>query len=108
MTTQTAQIYLSGPDGGRRFSATATDAAFTEITSETGARSLWEILRGKRIEYAGGQFAAGVGAAQVRNTQTNKIKAVICMDVIGEERYHKIDPFTVEENDIIEAYVDVA
>lgn len=108
MTTQTVQVYLSGPSGGRRFSVTATDGQFNEVTSETGTLSLYKVLKGKRIEYAGGQFAAGLAAAQVRNTQTNKVKAVILCDVIGEEIYRKIDPFTVEENDVLEVYCDVA
>jgi len=109
MTTQTALFCLHGPDGGRHFSATATDAAITEITTTTGTNSLYDVLKGKSITHAAGQYAAGIGIGRIRNTQTNEVKAYIPCDVIGEEIYRPLkQPVMVEENDILEAYVDVA
>lgn len=109
MTTQTALFNLNGPTKGRKFSATATDATFTEITSTTGTLSLGDVLRGVRITHYVGQFAAGIGIGRIRNTATNKVKAILVADVIGEEIVRKVRiPFTVEEGDVIEAYVDVA
>jgi hypothetical protein len=110
MTTQTALMELRGPQGSRKFSATATDAAMTEITSTTGTLSLGDTnLRGKLITHAVGQFAAGLGLGRVRDKVTNEIKAHIFMDVIGEEIARPLmTPFVVGENDILEAYTDVA
>ena len=106
---QTVIVGLSGPQGGRRFSLNATDAAMNEITSETGTLSLYKVLRGKVITHVCGQFAAGICVAQIRNTQTDQIKAMIICDVIGEEVYRKLDtPVTIQDNDVVEAYVDVA
>jgi len=90
-------------------SATATDNTLTEITSSTGTLSLYKVLKGVTLTHYMAEFAAGIGRFQIRNTQTNKIKAIGIMDVIGEMTYRKFDrPVTVEQNDIIEAYTDVA
>jgi len=109
MTTQTMTAFLYGPNGGRKFSATCTDTALTEITSTTGTLSLYKVLLGKQITHYMSEFAAGIGRIQVRNTDTNEIKAIGISDVIGEMIYRKFDrPFTVERNDILEGYCDVA
>ena len=109
MTTQTVMACLYGPQSGRRFSVTATDAVMNEITSETGTLSLYKVLRGKTITHVSGQYAAGIAIGQIRNTQTNQIKAIFPLDIIGEERYRRLDaPVTIQENDILETYVDVA
>lgn len=111
MTTQVARfgLYGTGPSPGRIMSATCTDDAFTEITSLTGTLKLDDVMKGTRITHASGQYAAGQGIGRIRNSVTNKVKGYIMMDVIGEERYRKlIRPITVEENDVLEAYTQVA
>lgn len=110
MTTQTATVGLLSEKGGSRlFEATATDATFTELTSKTGTLSAYDVVKGKTFTHAMGEFAAGLGLARVRNTITNKVKGYIILDVIGEGIYRKLKrPITIGDNDIVEAYVDVA
>jgi hypothetical protein len=116
MTTQTTIIGFQGPGGGppgtstaRRFTATSTDATTNEQLSSVGSLSLYKVMKGAIITHAMGQFAAGIGLGRIRNTSTNKVKAHIIMDAIGEEKYRPLDrPVAVEENDIVEVYCDVA
>ena len=116
MTTQTTIISLQGPGGGpagtsvaRRFTATSTDATTNEQLSSVGSLSAYKVMKGSVVTHAAGQFAAGIGLGRIRNTSTNKVKAHIIMDVIGEEIYRPLDkPVTIEENDIVEVYCDVA
>lgn len=67
------------------------------------------MLRGETITHAAGSFAAGIGKARVRNISSDEVKGDIILDVVGEEIYRELEnPILVEENDILEAYVDVA
>lgn len=109
MTTQVQTVYLNGGDIGRKFSKTQTDTVAGEIKSTTGDLSLYECMLGANIERYMAEFAAGIGICWIRNTVSNEIKAVMINDIIGEMRYRDFkDDFTVEENDILEGYVDVA
>ncbi len=106
---QTVLITLSGPVRGRRFTVSATDAAFTEVPSETGTLSLHDALPiGTRIVQVASNYTAGIGAIRIRNTRKNIIKACQVMDVIGEDWVRPLKPFTVEDGDIVECYVDTA
>jgi hypothetical protein len=109
MTDQTVTIGLYGPTGGRIYEAAATYAEVTEITSKTGTLSLYKLQEGQVITHGGGEYATGIGYGIIRNTITNKIKARIYLDVIGEMRYRELrQPVTIEKNDILEAYCDEA
>jgi len=115
MTTQTTIVALmgrGGPQGAsiaRRFTATSTDGTVTEQTSTVGSLSLYKVMKGVTITHVAGQIAAGIGLARIRNTTTNKVKAYLIMDVVGEEIYRPLDqPVTIEDNDVVEVYCDVA
>jgi len=109
MTDQTATVFVYGPTGGRKFSATATDATYTEITTATGTHSAYKVMAGQTITHYQAEFAAGLGIFRVRNIKSNVVKGYGVMDVIGEMRYRRFNkPIRLEQNDIIEAYVDVA
>jgi len=109
MTTQVQTVFLYGPNGGRKFSKTQTDTTAAEITTTTGTYSLGDIMRGQQITHYMAEFAAGIGAAWIRNKASGENKAVLANDVIGEMRYRKLDkPVTIQEGDVLEGYVDVA
>jgi hypothetical protein len=94
---------------GRKMSATATDATYTEITSATGTLSLYKVAPRQVLTHYMAEYAAGLGIFRIRNTASNKVKGYGVMDVLGEMRYRRFrKPITVEQNDIVEAYVDVA
>lgn len=111
MTTQQIDITLIAPDCSRIFEASAaTDGAWNEITSKTGTLSLHDTnLKGKKVVAFRGEFAAAIGVFRIRNTGTQKIKTLQLLDQLGETRTRVISkPVTIEENDILECYCDVA
>jgi Trk-type K+ transport system membrane component len=112
MTTQAILITLIAKECSRLFYAAAqTDAAaFAEVTSKTGNNSLHDTnLKGKTIVAFRGEFAAAIGAFRIRNTATNKVKTIQLLDQLGETRTRVLSsPVVVEDNDVLEAYCDVA
>ena len=108
MTTQVQTIFVAGPRGGRKFSKTQTDTTAASIQSTTGSLEIGECMAGQQITHYMGEFAAGIGAAWIR-PRTGAIKAVLLNNVIGEMRLIKLDrPITIQPDDILEGYVDVA
>ncbi len=100
---------LAGPGGSRIFEATATDAAYTELTSKTGTLSAGDVVPGMVFTHALGEFAAGLAIGRVRNTVSNVVQGYIVCDVIGEAVYRKLrKSIYIGENDIVEIYTDVA
>ncbi len=110
MTTQLMTVVLQGSEKSRIFEATLTDAAnFAELVAKTGGLSLDDVMRDQTVSKALGEYAAGLGFARIRNTDTEIVKGYIFCDPIGEgipRVLHK--NITIEENDIIEGYSDVA
>jgi hypothetical protein len=78
MTTQPVTFSLAGTGGtgGRAFSGTATDAAFTSISTTTGAAELGFALKGKVINNLVMNFTAGNAAWVIKNRVTNTYDAV--------------------------------
>jgi hypothetical protein len=78
MTTQAVTFSLAGTGGtgGRAFSGTATDAAFTSISSTTGAAELGFALKGKVINNLVMNLTAGSGAWVIKNRVTQTFDAV--------------------------------
>jgi len=109
VTTQVARFGINGPGWGRIMQVTATDDIFNAVPSLVGTLSLDDVGLGMTITHASGQFAAGQGIGRVRNSVTNEIKGYMLMDVIGEERYRPLrKPIKIAENDVLEAYTQVA
>jgi len=112
MTTQAILITLIGPDVSRLFYASAqTDAAaYAEVLSKTGTNSLHDTnMKGHVIVAYRAEFAAAIGSIRIRNTATNKVKTIQLMDQLGETRTRVLSkPVVVEDNDVLEAYCDVA
>jgi hypothetical protein len=77
MTTQPVTFSLagSGGTGGRAFSGTATDAAFTAVTTVQGAE-LGFAMKGKVINNLVMNFTAGSAAWVIRNRVTQAYDAV--------------------------------
>lgn len=106
---QTVTITLMGPSGARIFEVSATDNAYTEVTSKTGTNSLHDVMKGQFVKFYRGEFAAAEGYWRVRNTASKTIKAIQLLDQLGETRTREIQkPFVVEDNDILECYVNTA
>lgn len=96
---------LIGPDGADSFDMTDTGDAFVTMVNETSNLNLYEVMKGKRITHFIGDHAAGGTLVRVRNTITNKVKMLECLDVHGEAKVRPVEkPFTVDENDILEGF----
>lgn len=106
MTTQTVYGELSGDQGGIDFTATCTDDTWTELLdgSSGNTLSLDDILLGKSINTISGSYNAGGGQIRVRNTVTNDVKMLEFLAIVTEEHTREIEAFTVEPDDIIEAF----
>ena len=79
--------------------------AYTEMVDEISNLSLYEVMLGQRVTGFIGSHAAGCTMVRVRNTQTNKVKMLEALDVVTEEEWRPVEfPFTVEKDDILEAF----
>jgi hypothetical protein len=78
LTTQAVTFSLagSGGTGGRAFSGTATDAAFTSISTTTGSAELGFGMKGKVVNNIVMNFTAGNAAWVIKNRVTNTYDAV--------------------------------
>lgn len=78
MTDQPVTFSLAGTGGtgGRAFSGTATDGAFTSISTTTGSAELGFALKGKVINNLVMNLTAGSGAWVIKNRVSQTFKAV--------------------------------
>jgi hypothetical protein len=78
MSVQATTFSLSGTGGtgGRAFSGSATDGAFTSISTTTGSAELGFALKGKVINNLVMNFVAGGGAWVIKNRVTQTYDAV--------------------------------
>ncbi len=107
---QQVTVTLQGPTRSYKMTVSGTDDAWTELVDGTNGLKLYEIARGLQFDQYVGNYAVGSGVFRIRNTQTNKIKCMGALGIIsaGLEIAPLLKPFTVEENDTIEAFVTEA
>lgn len=108
MTTQAVSFALSGAgnQGGRLFSGTATDGAFTAINTTTGTAELGFAMRGKTINNVSGFYAAGSGVWVIRDRVTQQIARAGMMfkDAASSAQGYPIKPITINQNHILQTY----
>ena len=101
----TSYCTLTGPAGGTAFDVTDVGDAFTEMVDEVSNLSLYDIMKGQTVTGFIGNHAAGMSQVRVRNTQTNVVKMLECLDVHDEQKWRPLEqPFTVQEDDILECF----
>jgi len=108
MSTQSFTASLSGPgaNGGRAFSGTATDGAFTSINSTTGAAELGFAMKGKVIDNVTANYAAGSSAWAIKNrvTQTIDRYGFGSLSAATPVRGYQIQPIQIVQDHILQSY----
>ena len=114
MTTQTCGAVLVSEDQVFAFTLTCTDDQFNTMKDSINTLNLYEVAKGRLITKGFGYYTAGSGVFRVRNTSTQKVKAMFLGTMVkgiggGGDAVEKFDqPFVVEDNDILEVYCTVA
>ena len=108
MSTQATSLSLSGTgnQGGRLFSGTATDGAYTAINSTTGDAELGFAMRGQTVSNVTGVYTAGSGLWVIRNRVTQQIDRsgmLFKTGSVGPEGY-PIQPLVINQNHILQVY----
>ena len=106
MTTQAVSVTLIGQGENIGLTATCTDDTFTELKDAVGTLSLYRQAKGKTYHSFMGRYAAGGASFRIRNTVTNKIKALEFLALNGTLQAPLKAPVTIEDNDIIEAFTE--
>ena len=108
MTTQAVALTLSGTgnQGGRLFSGTATDGAYTAINSTTGTAELGFAMRGQTIDQVSGSYTAGSGVWVIRNRVTQQIDRAGMLSKTGSNssQGYPCQPITINQNHILQVY----
>jgi hypothetical protein len=108
LTTQAVALTLSGSgnQGGRLFSGTATDGAYTAINSTTGTAELGFAMRGSTISNVSGVYAAGSGLWVIRNRVTQQIDRSGMMGKTGgvSSEGYPIAPLVINQNHILQVF----
>lgn len=108
MTTQAVSGALKGPgnNGGRLFSGTATDGAYTAINSTTGAAELGFAMRGQVVDNVTLAYTAGSCLWVIRNRVTQQIDRAgmaFKTGTVSPDGY-PIRPLTINQNHILQVY----
>jgi len=100
----TGYVSLHGPNGGTVFDVTEVQDSWAEMVDIANNLSLYDILKGKRINQYIGEYSTGAGFVRVRNRVTNQIKMLEPMTILtmGATRY--VMDFTVEVDDVLEEF----
>lgn len=106
MTTQTVSVTLIGAGDNIGLTATCTDDGFTELKDSVGTLSLYRQAKGKAFHSYQGRYTAGGASFRIRNTVTNRIKALEFLALNGTLQMPLKAPVTIEDNDIIEAMAE--
>jgi len=107
MTTQATMVSLISQKGDYAidFNATSTDDAWNEQTDRVNSLSLYKVLPGITIDRYVGSYALGCGCMRIRNTASNKVKAIELLSKAGDELVYKLArPVKIEENDVVEVF----
>lgn len=109
---QAVSLALSGPgnQGGRLFSGTSADDAFTAINSTTGTAELGFAMRGQTISNVAGAYTAGNGVWVIRNRVTQQIDRAGMMFKTGtvSPDGYPITPIVINQNHILQVYTQAA
>ena len=114
MTSQATTAVCYSPSGGRSFSlATATDGTFSNrALSDTGSAQLGFAMTGQLVDHIQVTFAAGSCAWRIRNSVSQVTKRTgfgFEVGATGPPPYSgQIAGITIEQDDVLELYVDVA
>ena len=96
----------SGNQGGRLFSATATDGSFTSVNTTTGSAELGFAMKGKTISNVTANYAAGSCAWVIKNrvTQTyDRVGFGSLSHATGIYGY-KIQPLQIVQDHVLQSY----
>lgn len=108
MTTQAVSITVigSGANGGRIFSGTATDGAYTAVNSTNGSAEIGFAMKGRTVDNISGVYTAGSGAWVLRNRVTNMIDRAGFLAKTGTAGPlgYPIKPITINQNHILQVY----
>lgn len=108
MTTQAfvASVSGSGNQGGRAFSGTVTDGAFTAVNSTTGSAELGFCMKGKTISKVTANYAAGSCAWAIKNrvTQTIDRCGFGTLSAATSLEGYSIQPITIVQDHILQSY----
>ena len=108
MTTQAVSLSLSGPgnQGGRLFSGTATDGAYTAINSTTGVAELGFAMRGQTVSNVAGVYTAGGCVGVIRNRVTQQIDRAFMLAKTGtmSPDGYPIVPIVINQNHILQVF----
>jgi hypothetical protein len=103
MTTQAVSICLHGSKGGK-FTATATDDAWTECV-DANSLSLYQLLRGASITGYSGSYTGGCAVFRIYNTNRSEVKCIGALDIITEEGYHELPrPVSIQDDDVVQVH----
>ena len=104
MTLSYCSLTHSG--GAEAFDVTDVGDAYTTMVTELDNLALDDSgIKGKRITGFIGSHAAGCSMVRVRNSVTNVVKMLECLDVVTEEVWRPVEiPFTVQEDDVLECF----
>jgi hypothetical protein len=108
MTTQAVALTLGGPgnQGGRLFSGTATDSAYTAINTTTGNAELGFGMKGQTVSNVAGVYAAGSGLWVIRNRVTQQIDRAGMLSKTGSMSPdgYPIQPLVINQNHILQVF----
>tara|TARA_R110000824_G_scaffold371419_1_gene561155 strand:- start:1975 stop:2313 length:339 start_codon:yes stop_codon:yes gene_type:complete len=112
MSTQATTASAFSNTGGRSYLVTATDDAFSRLVSETGSAQLGFAQTGLVVSSIQVTYAAGLCAWRVRNSVSQITKRTgfgFLVGPAGPPPYSgAISPFTVEQDDVLEVFTQVA
>jgi hypothetical protein len=104
MTTQAVSICLHGGPKGQKFTATATDDAWTECTDANGL-SAYQAIKGSTITGYSGSYTGGCGVFRIYNTVSGQVKCIGALNIITEEEAQLLTrPVSITENDIVQVH----
>ena len=108
MTDQAVSLTVTGPakNGGRIFSGTATDGAYTAINTTNGSSEIGYAMKGLVVDNISGVYTAGGGAFVLRNRVTNTIDRAGFMAKTGTSSPlgYPIAPITITQDHILEVF----
>ena len=108
MSTQAINAGVWGPQGGREFSATATDDVFTNnLTTDTGSANLGEAMKNQIITHILVDYAAGGAIFRVKNrvSQQTLIQGFAFLTGQADPSQAQLPkPYTVHLDDVLEVY----
>ena len=108
MGTQAIKFNMMSPSFSLSFEGTETDDQWNALPDSVNGLNLYEVMQGVTITHMNGYYTAGGAMVRVRNTQTNKVKLLEALHMVGGQRPFPVKPFKVEMYDVLEVFPTVA